>query len=229
MGIKRLREIVDQSSLYRGLSEPSIERILEVSRIVRVDEGQLLFGHGVLCPGVYVVGEGMIRLVRSGPNGKVHVLRFVKEGGSLGEAAVIGAFPAPVAAVAHAKSECALFPADAFRELIERDHALCIEIMKSMAGRVHKLVDLLEDIILRDAMGRVARYVAEQGTGTGEWMVLPALKQDIARHLNLTSETLSRTLRRLVQARAIEVDGDRLHLTNRELLEQLASGVGPDC
>lgn len=225
MAIQRLREIIDHSSLYRGLSEPSIERILGVSRIVHVEEGQELFGHDGLCPGVYVVGRGMIRLMRSGPNGKVHVLRFVKEGGSLGEAAVIGGFPAPVAAVAHAKSECALFPADAFRELIERDHALCIEIMKSMSGRVHKLVDLLEDIILRDAVGRVARYVTDQGPAEREWLVLPALKQDIARHLNLTSETLSRTFRRLVEAGAIEVEADRLRLTDRDLLVQVAAGA----
>lgn len=224
----RLSQIVARSSLYRELGDASVDGILERSRIVRAREGQQLFGTDVPCPGVYVVGRGMVRLVRSGPNGKVHVLRFVEEGGSFGEAAVIGGFPAPVAAIAHADSEFALFPADAFRLLIQRDHALCLEIMRSMAGRVHKLVDLLEDLILRDAMGRVARYVVEQVPSEEGWLVLPVLKQDIAKHLNLTSETLSRTLRRLKRAGVIEVETDRLHLTDRALLEDIAEGRSPE-
>ncbi len=228
MSDQRLRQIVEGSSLYRGLSGSSVDRIIGVSRTVRVSAGEPLFGDRVSCPGVYVVGTGMIRLMRSGPSGKVHVLRFVEEGGSLGEAAVIGGFAAPVAAVAHVDSECALFPAEAFRALIERDHALCLEIMRSMASRVHKLVDLLEDLILRDAMGRVARYVSEHAAGTGEWLTLPVLKQDLARHLNLTSETLSRTLRRLTEVGAIEVEADRLHLTDRALLQRIADGRAPE-
>lgn len=227
MSPNQLRKIVAQSSLYRGLSEPSVERILGLSRIVRFHEGQEIFGNHVSCPGVYVVGTGMVRLMRSGPSGKVHVLRFVQEGGSFGEAAVIGGFPAPVAAVAHTELECALFPAAAFRALIEDDHALCLEIMRSMAGRVHKLVDLLEDLILRDAMGRVASYISEHAPGANEWLTLPVLKQDLARHLNLTSETLSRTLRRLARAGAIEVETGRLHLTDRALLTDIAGGRAP--
>lgn len=227
MSATQLQEIIACSSLYRGLSVASVERILGVSRVVHVAAGSQIFGTDGPCPGVYVVGKGMIRLMRSGPSGKVHVLRFVEEGGSFGEAAVIGGFPAPVAAIADTDSECALFPADAFRELVQQDHALCLEVMASMAGRVHRLVDLLEDLILRDAMGRVASYVAERAPGPNEWLTLRVLKQDLARHLNLTSETLSRTLRRLKEVGAIEVEADRLHLKDRGLLTEIAEGRAP--
>lgn len=227
MSSNRLKQIVARSSLYRGLSDASVERILGVSRVVKVPAGRQLFGTDGPCPGVYVVGSGMVRLMRSGPSGKVHVLRFVEEGSSFGEAAVIGGFAAPVAAVADTDSECALFPADDFRALVQLDHALCLEVMGSMAGRVHRLVDLLEDLILRDAMGRVASYVAERALGKDEWLTLQMLKQDLARHLNLTSETLSRTLRRLTEFGAIEVEADRLHLIDRALLTEIAEGRAP--
>lgn len=212
--MSRIVEILAASSLYRQLGERTRARVAEHATLVRARRNEAIFSDGAPCPGVYVVGSGTVRLVRLAPSGKQHVLRFVEEGGSFGEAAVIRGFPAPVSAIAHADSECVCVAAEGFRGLLEADHALCLEVMASMAGRVHQLVDLLEDMVLRDAAGRVARYVLALPDAEG-WQTLPVLKHELAAHLGLTSETLSRTLRRLVEHGLLELAGERLRVCDR--------------
>ena len=101
--------------------------------------------------------------------------------------------------------------------------------MRSFALWVRHLVGLLEDIVLRDATGRVARHLLKVGSGiAGAAFELPMLKKDLASHLNLTSETFSRTLRRLVDAGLIaQSDNNRLKVLNREGLQKIAEGLAP--
>lgn len=96
-----------------------------------------------------------------------------------------------------------------------------------MAGWVKQLVGLMEDVVLRDAAGRVARYLLGVAEENGA-VRLPSLKRHLASHLNLTSETLSRTLRRLADGGLI-VSGDDQSLTvlDHVGLEQVADGEFP--
>ena len=90
------------------------------------------------------------------------------------------------------------------------------------------LVGLLEDIALRDAAGRLARYLLSEADAQQAAIRLPSLKKHLASHLNLTSETLSRTLRKLTDAGMIASRDDlTLIVKDREAMVQLARGEFP--
>jgi CRP/FNR family transcriptional regulator len=89
------------------------------------------------------------------------------------------------------------------------------------------LTGLIEDIALRDASGRVARHLlqtCQDACGRADGIVgLAGLKKHIASHLNLTSETFSRVLRKLADAGVVElVDDKRLRIVDRDALESLS-------
>ncbi len=221
-------EILESCPWLRALEGPPFARLISIARLVKFRKGQHIFRQGEPCPGMYVVGNGSVRIFKTGSGGKEHTLHFVGPGQTFAEVAALGNFPLPACAEALSSTTCALLPTEPFRKALAEDHRLCLGLLEGMAGWVRSLVGLIEDIVLRDAMSRVAQYLLARPATEDGRIVLPGLKRHIASHLNLTSETLSRCMSRLENQGLILRKGSRcLQLLQRKQLRKLAEGFTP--
>ena len=221
-------EILDGCRLFSAVEPAGFQRLVTIARLAKFRKGQVIFREGQECPGVYVVGSGLVRVFKTGPQGKEHVLHMVGPGQTFAEVAAVGGFNVPASADAVASTTCALLPRDPFRKALEEDHRLCLGMMSGLTLWVRHLVGLMEDVVLRDAAGRLARYLLDSQVGDDGLVELPTLKRHLASHLNLTSETFSRTLRRLIDAGLIaQPHASRLDLINRDELRKIAEGQAP--
>ncbi|HBO43031.1 MAG TPA: hypothetical protein DD670_03670 [Planctomycetaceae bacterium] len=116
---------------------------------------------------------------------------------------------------------------DRLQAALKDDHELCRGMLVSLTLWVKHLVGLMEDIVLRDATGRLARYLLDVPADDQQRIELPTLRRHLASHLNLTSETFSRTLRRLTDAGLISQADDQIRLLDREKLRLVAEGLFP--
>ena len=221
-------EILSQCPLFSAVPERSFQRLVAIARLCKYRKGQLIFREKDACPGTFVVGKGMVRVFKTGPGGKEHVLHIVGPYGTFAEVASMGGFDVPASAEAVEPTVCVLLPQAQLREKLEEDHPLCLGLMTGLTGWVRHLVGLIEDIALRDAAGRIARYLLESRPATDGMVHLPSLKRHVANHLNLTSETFSRTFRRLLDAQFIAVaDKNRVRIIDRDKLHLVAEGMFP--
>ena len=224
-------DILQSCELFSAVEPAGFRRLATIARLGHFCKGQMVFRENEPCPGVYVVGQGLVRVFKTGAGGREHVLHMVGPGGSFAEVAAIGNFALPASAEAVKKTTCALLPLERFRNALAEDHDLCLGMMTGLTVWVRRLVTLMEDITLRDAAGRLARFLLElppSKAAADGTVKLPGLKRYVASHLNLTSETFSRTLRRLVDAGLIaEVGKDRVRLLHPKKLRQVAEGLFP--
>ncbi len=222
-------EILSRCQLFAEVDVERRERLAALSTVRQFAKQQMIFHQGQECPGVYIVDSGMVRVFKTAPTGKEHVLHMVGPGQTFAEVAAIGNFPCPAHAEAVATTVCALIPLDRFRQAIAEDHQLCLEMMTGLCFWVRRLISLMEDLVLRDAMGRTARFLLEAEVARDGTVKLPSLKRYVASHLNLTSETLSRTLSRLIEAGLVmELDKNRVELIDRQQLQAISEGRFPE-
>jgi CRP/FNR family transcriptional regulator len=223
-------EILERCRLFAAVGPRGFQQLAVMARLRSFDKGQIIFREGEPCPGVFVVGSGLVRVFKLSPSGKEHVLHLAGPGESFAEVAAIGGFDLPASAEALQPTCCAFLPRDPLRRLLDEDHEVCREMLDGMARWVRHLVTLLEDIVFRDAAGRLARYLLQVPANADDVVALPALKRHLANHLNFTSETFSRTLRRLVDAGVVAEVGDTsVKLLDRHSLARIANGEFPLC
>ncbi|MCP5420373.1 MAG: Crp/Fnr family transcriptional regulator [Gammaproteobacteria bacterium] len=218
--------ILQDCKLFSHVTEPSRSHLLEMAVIQRFPAGALIFRQGEPCPGLFLVGSGLVRIYVLSAAGKQQILHQVTPGGTFAEVATIGQFNCPAFAEAMLDTHCLLLPNRDFQRALRADHQLCLQLLGGLATRVHSFVELLEDITLRDAAGRVARFMIK--AADADRVLLPGLKKDLANQLNLTSETFSRTLRRLIDAGVlIPVEEQALRIASRDRLQQISDGLYP--
>jgi CRP/FNR family transcriptional regulator len=221
-------DILSQCPLFAAVPPRSFQRLAAMARLCKFRKGQTIFRQGDECPGVYIVGKGAVRVFKTGRGGKEHVLHIVGPEGTFAEAAALGGFDLPASAEAVEAAECVLLPQAAFRRALEDDHPLCLGVIAGLSGWVRHLVGLLEDLVQRDAAGPIARYLLSCRSAADGTVALPGLKRHVASHLNLTSETFSRTFRRLLDAKLIATaKPGRVRIVDPKRLERVAEGMFP--
>ncbi len=219
---------IDGCAILQQTDAAARGRLAAMAKLVRYEAGARIFEQGDTIPGLFIVGSGLVRVFKLSPAGKEHALHLAGPGETFAEVALLGGFDAPANAQALEPTRCVLLPKEPFLRALREEPQLSMQLLTGLSLWVRRLVNLLEDIVLRDATGRVASYLVSAAKARDGRVALPSLKKHLASHLNLTSETLSRALRRLEEEGAIAKDGRHLLVTNGSLLAQLASGEGDD-
>ncbi|MFW5828965.1 MAG: Crp/Fnr family transcriptional regulator [Planctomycetota bacterium] len=217
-------DVLRRCRLFCRVDPEHMQALADISSIQQAERGTLLFRQGDQCRAMYVVGSGQARVFQLAASGKEHTLYLAGPGDNFAEIAAIDGLPYP--ASAESISACTLVALDAegLAELLESDHLLCRQLMLGMAMWVRHTVGLLEDVVLRDAVGRLAHYLLDLPR-EGEQVRLPASNVHIAKLLNLTPETFSRSLRRLSDDGLISGSGRALYLRDRIALRAYAEGL----
>ena len=91
-------DILHACGLFSEISPPSFQRLVAMARLVRYAKGETVFRQDAPCPGVFVVGSGLVRVFKTGAGGKEHVLHMIGPGGTFAEVAAIGGFDCPASA-----------------------------------------------------------------------------------------------------------------------------------
>lgn len=170
--------------------------------------GTQIFETGEPARCFYLVLSGAVKIYKLSPQGSEQVLAVFRPGQTFAEAAVLlgGRYPASTEALEDC--ELIVIDRDSIISIIQHDTEFCLRLLAGMALKLRHLVGMVEDLTLRDARGRVARYIlnltTENSPQAAEDVRLPHTQTVVARLLGLTGETLSRTLKSLREEGFIE-------------------------
>jgi CRP/FNR family transcriptional regulator len=224
-------EPLKRCPLFAGLKEEDLKRIRAVASLKQVRKKEILFGEGEEAKGFYVILSGKVKLYKISSEGKEQILHVVSAPDAFAEAALFLEGSYPAFAEALADSQLLFFPKRDFVQMIERNPKLSINMIVSLSQFLRRFASLIEELSLKEVSSRVAKYLidlslksAKEGRNPKE-VDLDLSKNQLASKLGTISETLSRTLTKMKAKEVIDVKKNRIFILNRELLEEMASGM----
>lgn len=218
----QIRIVLQMSPIFSGISEQELDDLAGFCRLKRVEKGGFLFRENDPYHGFYIVRSGVLKIFRSSPEGKEQVLRLAGPGESLAEAPMGDKRNFPASVQAEKAAEVVLVPADPLRDMMMRNPQLALRILGSMAGQLRHLVNLIDDLTLKNVEARFALYLIRLSgkvpPDKDRTLEIPVTWQVLASHLGCTGESLSRLLRLLKNRGTVRVEGRTLTILDPESL-----------
>lgn len=220
----RINDMLAAQPLFRELPAADINTLGASTELLHPLKGEFLFHRGDVARGFYIVVHGQIKLAMpASPDGE-KVVDLLGPGKSFGAAIMFLEGRYPVSAEAVADSSVLLIPSRVLLAAIERTPMLARRMLAGLSMKLHGLIKDVEAYSVQSAMQRVLGFlsglVLSADTNSLPLQVrLPASKRVIASRLNLTPETFSRLLHRLIEQGIIEVQGRVLIVPDPARLE----------
>lgn len=211
--------------LFARLSPALKRRVAAASGLQRFSQGTRLFQEGERCHYIYGIVSGTVALA-SGSGESESVIDFFGTGETVLVPPALLDLPYLLSARATTDGMALLVPAGQFRAFVESDVTLAAECARLLARHWRILVKQTQRMKTQDARARLAQFILERaGKSTGAATLrLPGLKKDLATHLGMAPETLSRAFQRL-RAHGVEAKGDAISVMSLKNLMKF--GVGP--
>jgi CRP-like cAMP-binding protein len=210
--------------LFAGLAPPQLQRLFSTAHVEEAEAGQVLFDRGQPARHFYIVVEGQVNLVLYSKTGEEKIVDILGPGQSFAEAVMFMAGPVyPVSAVAGISSRVARFSSVDYVAMLRESPETCLRMLGNLSQRLHMRIREIEYLTLESATHRFVRFLEDRlppGEGPSE-VQLHESRQEIASHLSMKPETLSRILRNLSDTGAIEVHGRNLVVPHRAHLHSI--------
>ncbi len=218
---------LQESPFGKRMGEEICTDLLVVAERMICEPEETIFEIGDQPEGLYLVLRGQVKLIRSGPGYKEHIVHLAERHAMFGEASLF-LEAHPVSSVALQATELIYLPRDGFLEVLDRHPLLQRYIFGVMAHWMTLLVEKIDQLTLCDGAQRLAHYLVDlhekspySGYMTSAQVELPTRKRDLATMLNMNQPSLSRILRQLQDQDLIEVQGRRLVLKDLEALRAM--------
>jgi CRP/FNR family transcriptional regulator len=206
----------------RGLKDEILQELARQANWKVFPPDSVVFWEGDTESNLFFLQYGWLKVLKSGPDGREQVLRFLGPGEVFNEIGVFGKRPNPATAMALEEAGIWLIPRRALEAILLQHPHTALQIVESMADRVSDLVILAADLSLRTVESRLAKLLLEQAEGDIIERKRWATQTEMAAHLGTVPDVLSRVMRELTRQGLIEVSRQQIQILDRGELTKRA-------
>jgi CRP/FNR family transcriptional regulator len=206
----------------RGLDNEALKHLADSAVWKVFPPDAVVFWEGDTETNLYYLQYGSLKVLKSSPDGREQVLRFLDAGEIFNEIGVFAKRANPATAIALEESGIWLLPRQALEDVLLAHPQTALQIMESMADRFISLVALTADLSLRTVEARFAKLLLDTVEGDVIERRRWTNQTELAAHLGTVPDVLSRVIRELTKAGLIEVDKQYIRILDREGLTKRA-------
>ena len=216
-----------KTSLFSGLSSEQISRLECLFRPARFRRNQILFFEGGSALHLFALHAGLVKLVKSLENGKERITGVLFPGELFG-LETLSQPTYPLTAVTLRDSEICAASREEVIAFLRSNPEIALGMVRFLVAEVGRVRTQVTDMSFKDARMKVATFLLSlvasdptphDGRAT---VTLPLSRQEISEILEVSPETVSRTLTAFRQKQLIVVRGRQLIIQNLEGLQSAA-------
>ncbi len=209
--------------LFASLSPQEIAALADRAIEKRFAPGEVLCREGEDCRGLFLLGEGRVKIFKTSGTGREVMLAIEAAPSSVAEVPLFdgGPYPATVSAVDDVTAY--LITKQDFQHVCRLNPEVPVKVLAVVGHRLRQLVRLVESVTFGSVRQRLARALLEFGDQAhADAFTLPVTHEELAYRLGTVREVVSRNLGRFQAEGLLRIDRRQISLLDRCGLEREA-------
>jgi CRP/FNR family cyclic AMP-dependent transcriptional regulator len=212
-------EVLRKVPLFASLSSVDLQAFADLCRERSYPRGSVIVFEDDPGDAMYLVGSGQVKVVLIAEDGREVILSVLGEGAVFGEMSVIDEEPRSAHVIAMEDSVLVVLRREDFQNRLRHSPDVSIALLKELSRRLRRADETIANLVLLDVNGRVAslllRMAEEEG---GDRITRRLTHHTIAQMIGSSRETVSRTMRALVDRGVLDVSRRQIVLKDRRHL-----------
>ncbi len=222
-------ELLGRSPFFAELDAETLEVLAAHSEVRNYKRGQRLFDEGAEAEHLFVMVEGLVKILVSSRHGDEMVLDTMRPPESFGELALIDGGPRSASAEAIRATKVLVISRSDWLALISDRPALRKVLLRSLGAMIRRLTEQAADLVMLDVHSRVAKLLLvlaeERGHPEGDGLVLEleVTQSDLADMVGGSRQTVNQALNGFEKRGYLELRGKQIFIKSPEDLRRLGT------
>lgn len=218
---------MDSGSLFRHLTPEETEMLNFQKDFRQFKRGELLYQEGNRISGFYCINSGIIKVFKTGFDGKEQIIRFAKKGDFIAYRSVLSNEPACTSAKVIEDCQICFIPSEVLIQLSKDNSTFALELLKLACHELGEANSFITDIAQKTVRERLAEIlillVEEFGLDEGKFLKISLTREELANIVGTATESVIRLLSEFKSDKILELNGRKIKILNIKALEKISN------
>lgn len=207
-----------QLSLFSHLDAESLSSIANSLEMHMYLKNELIFSEGRVAKHMFMVFDGQIKVFKSTPDGKEHILHFMPKYSIVAEVPMFEGGLYPVSCMSTKDSILFAIPREKLITLIKNDPKIALNMLALQSRRLREFTYKIEQLSLKTTEQKFINYLLKNSDMINDKLIMEVSSiQELSDYLGSTRENLSRVINNLIKKRMVTRDKN-MFVLQKELL-----------
>lgn len=218
---------LETGSIFRHLTRDESDKINFEKEFRQFRRGELLYSEGSRISGFYCIHSGIIKVFKTGLDGKEQIIRFAKPGDIIAYRSVLSNEVACTSARVIEDCQVCFIPAEILISLVKSNSTFALELLKLACHELGEANSFITDIAQKTVRERLAEIllllVEDFGLDEQDYLKISLTREELANIVGTATESVIRLLSEFKADRLVELNGRKIKILNKKGLEKISN------
>ncbi len=214
-------------SIFKHLTPEEAEMINFEKDFRQYKRGDVLYQEGNRISGFYCIHNGIIKVFKTGFDGKEQIIRFARAGEIIAYRSVLSNEPACTSANVIEDCQVCFIPSEILISLIKTNSAFSLELLKLACHELGEANSFITDIAQKTVRERLAEILLllmnDFGIDEQNNLKISLTREELANIVGTATESVIRLLSEFKSDKLVELNGRKIMILNRKGLEKISN------
>jgi len=218
---------LETGSLFKYLTREEVDMINFEKEFRQFRRGDILYKEGSRISGFYCIHNGIIKVFKTGLDGKEQIIRFAKSGDIIAYRSVLSNEVACTSAKVIEDCQVCFIPSEILISLIKSNSSYALEILKLACHELGEANSFITDIAQKTVRERLAEILLlllnDFGLDEQNYLQISLTREELANIVGTATESVIRLLSEFKTDKLVELNGRKIKILNKKGLEKISN------